>query len=73
MKKRILVLICFSLLLMLLTACGEITVNWVDVDGTVIAVEEIEKDGAVIERPLPDDNDEWQYTSWRVIETDKQR
>lgn len=72
MKKRILVLICFSLLLMLLTACGEITVNWVDADGTVIAVEEIEKDGTVIERPLPDDNDEWQYTSWRVIETDKQ-
>lgn len=67
MKKKFFVAIILLLSLLLLSACNEITVNWVDTDGTVLYVEEIEKDVNVPERPLPDDNDEWHYTHWTEL------
>ena len=46
-------------LLLLITACGMLSVTWLDGDGGLLYSEKIEKDAPIPEKPLPDDNDDW--------------
>lgn len=67
MKKIILLATLILLLVFVLTACGN-TVTWLDGDGSLLYEEKVQKDQAIPEKPLPEDNDEWDYTEWKITE-----
>ena len=58
---------------MLFTSCVGITVTWLDSDGSVLYTEQIKKDAAVPEKPLPQSNDEWDYIEWQSSSADRNR
>lgn len=71
MKKSFYLPIVVLLLIAALTACGKLPVTWVDGDGSVLYSEKIEKDVPIPEKPLPEDNDEWDYIEWKNTSTDE--
>lgn len=65
--RKISYIFCILISLLLLhTACGKLSVTWLDGDGGLLYSEKIEKDAPIPEKPLPDDNDDWDYIEWRV-------
>ena len=54
-----------------LVACGKITVTWTDGDGSILYSEKIEKETPIPEKPLPEDNDEWDYIEWESSSVDE--
>ena len=64
MKKFFCLLTLVAALTFLLTACGKLAVTWLDGDGSILYSEKVEKDAAIPEKPLPEDNDDWDYIEW---------
>ena len=70
MKKFVCVAVLCLLVSLVLASCGKITVTWLDGDGSLLYKEQVEKDEAVPQKPLPEDNDEWDYIEWKCFEPD---
>ena len=66
-KKLILCFVCLIFALLLCTACGSVEVTWLDADGTILYVEDVQMGGSLPAKALPSDSDEWHYTQWRKI------
>ena len=70
MKKKLLVFALFVLITLTLVSCSGITVTWLDADGAVLYTDKLSGDDTAIpEKPLPEDNDNWDYIEWKEIET----
>lgn len=64
MKKFFCLLTLVAALLFLLTACGKLAVTWLDGDGSILYSEKVEKDATIPKKPLPEDNEDWDYIEW---------
>ena len=67
MKKFILLATLIILAVFALNACGT-SVTWLDGDGSLLYEEKVQKDQAIPEKPLPEDNDDWDYIEWEITE-----
>jgi len=65
MKKTLCIILLILAVVITLAACGRVTVTWRDGDGSILYSEQIEKDAPIPQKPLPDDNDEWDYIEWK--------
>ena len=54
-----------------LASCGKTAVTWLDGDGSVLYSEQVEKDAPIPEKPLPEDNEDWDYIEWSVSGDEK--
>ena len=71
MKKFLSVLFLLAILTLTLVSCGT-KVIWYDADGTLLYSEKLAKDATALpEKPLPEDNGEWDYTEWKEISADE--
>ncbi len=72
MKKTLSFFILLVLITITLVSCGGIKVTWLDGDGTVLYTEKLSANNTSIpQKPLPEDNDNWDYTEWKEIATDE--
>ena len=71
-KKVVLVLVVLSLIFGLISCTSptdELSVMWMDTDGTLIESITASKDYDPTERELPSDSDQWHYTEWTVSQS----
>lgn len=71
MKKFLLITSITVVLLATFTACGKITVTWLDGDGSLLYSEQIKSDEAIPQKPLPENSDVWDYIEWKTTAENK--
>lgn len=67
-------IVCLTILLVaftIFTACASFSVTWLDADGTVLYTESTSKNDEIPQKNLPPDTDQWHYTGWQKITSDK--